>query len=734
MANTADDIKSGQLSSESVPSKKNQRSVKRKKTTKQTKDEAQKTPKKKMESELTPKTASGDTLSMSAKAVEVTRAAIANQEAAETGARAKTKAEIIPINPEVVVSDAPLASQQERIEAVAKILDESGKINDAESRAATKTFIFDDVNDVTKEDESSTLDEAQDVSADAVKVEEKSSVEAKENAEQVLQEPSSVLTKDVDVKPPFEFVSKCENSSENSGVALAAVRAAAVKSAAKKEGRWFSRLLSLAIIVIFSVVIVNFLRSGVSTPSTDLSLDHVDSYAIQDDLFDNVPVEGAQKEGTTVKVENKESATKKPIVVAGAKVESDAKARNSARVAEKIDAAAKAVTEAESQMMLAPAYLKGSEFENVEQAKTELVAGFKRGRVGLKEKESVSSLIADKSMAAGISPTLVASVVMAESYFDEKAVSRSGKKGLMQISPEREALIKQLRGGDTKAGDLFNPEYNLELGVWYLKYLLNKYDGNLQKALLAYSWNEETLQNVLDGSEKAPRWAGLYFANVQRYYNAITGSKGSRLVLSLPTAERNLPKKVSSIKVAEQKVETEQEAWEKAIMAVGQHISPQTKTEIISLIKEQSLIYAMDPAFISSIIMAESAFNPLSKSKTGKRGLFQLEPEWAKIVAATLGVTWQDDAALFEPAYNIELGVAYLQHLQLLFDDDEEKAAIAFNLTPYRVSRILAGKKRLPASAELYVKNVKKYCEQFGCSKKVATEYIERLKRVQLKK
>ena len=264
---------------------------------------------------------------------------------------------------------------------------------------------------------------------------------------------------------------------------------------------------------------------------------------------------------------------------------------------------------------------------------------------------------------------------------------------------------------------------------------MNKYDGNMSKALMAYSWSEDTLEKVTSGEMRMPRWAGPYYANIQQYYNAIIGNDGQKLVLSLPKVDESTPKKTNSIQVADNAPvqPEEKEAWEKAVLKIGKHVSPQTKSEIISVIKEQSLLYDMDPAYISAIIMAESAFDPLSTSDYGKRGLFQMQPKWARIIAETLGVTWQGEDALFEPEYNIEIAVAYLQHLKLLFDDDLEKVAIAFNLTPYRVSRILAGKRKLPQNIELYINKIRDNCKDYSCKSEISKSYLERLKKAQAK-
>ena len=55
----------------------------------------------------------------------------------------------------------------------------------------------------------------------------------------------------------------------------------------------------------------------------------------------------------------------------------------------------------------------------------------------------------------------------------------------MQLVPETAKWISEESG--IPYGDLKKPEINIPLGAWYLRYLLDKYDGNLELALAAYN-------------------------------------------------------------------------------------------------------------------------------------------------------------------------------------------------------------------------------------------------------
>lgn len=78
-----------------------------------------------------------------------------------------------------------------------------------------------------------------------------------------------------------------------------------------------------------------------------------------------------------------------------------------------------------------------------------------------------------------VDPAMVMAIIMAESSYNPKAISKKGAKGLMQLMPTtaRSLGVK----------DSFNPEHNINAGVRYYKKLLNQFDGDVKLALAAYN-------------------------------------------------------------------------------------------------------------------------------------------------------------------------------------------------------------------------------------------------------
>ena len=85
-----------------------------------------------------------------------------------------------------------------------------------------------------------------------------------------------------------------------------------------------------------------------------------------------------------------------------------------------------------------------------------------------------------------LDPAYVAAVVLTESGFDPSAVSSVGAQGLMQIMPETGEWIAGKLDETCAEGALFNPETNLRYGCWYLRFLLDRYDGDMTCASAAY--------------------------------------------------------------------------------------------------------------------------------------------------------------------------------------------------------------------------------------------------------
>src|SRR5437588_4415451 len=91
-------------------------------------------------------------------------------------------------------------------------------------------------------------------------------------------------------------------------------------------------------------------------------------------------------------------------------------------------------------------------------------------------------IIHAKAQKYDVDPALVAAVVETESRFRTNARSQVGARGLMQLMPKT--------GRWLGARNLYNADQNVDAGAKYLRYLNQRFDGNLTKTIAAYNAGE----------------------------------------------------------------------------------------------------------------------------------------------------------------------------------------------------------------------------------------------------
>jgi soluble lytic murein transglycosylase len=97
-----------------------------------------------------------------------------------------------------------------------------------------------------------------------------------------------------------------------------------------------------------------------------------------------------------------------------------------------------------------------------------------------------------------LDPALIAAIINKESGFNDET-SHAGARGLMQITPATADTIETLSGGETFVyDDLSDPDLNIRYGTFYLRHLLDRFEGNEVAALAAYN----------GGPENAAAWGG----------------------------------------------------------------------------------------------------------------------------------------------------------------------------------------------------------------------------------
>jgi soluble lytic murein transglycosylase-like protein len=122
------------------------------------------------------------------------------------------------------------------------------------------------------------------------------------------------------------------------------------------------------------------------------------------------------------------------------------------------------------------------------------------------------AVIAGAAAANTVQPALVRALIVVESGFNPRAVSKKGAIGLMQLLP---ATAKRYG-----VKDAYDPEQNIRAGTHYLKDLLARFDSNLELALAAYNAGEQAVERH---GRHVPPFAETmnYVPNVMRVYQRL---------------------------------------------------------------------------------------------------------------------------------------------------------------------------------------------------------------------
>ena len=127
-------------------------------------------------------------------------------------------------------------------------------------------------------------------------------------------------------------------------------------------------------------------------------------------------------------------------------------------------------------------------------------------------KSALPALIVEVSARYGYDPLFVAGLIEVESSFNNQAVSTAGARGLLQVVPfVGQSVAEEIGIAWTGADSLYDPEINLDVGLFYLRQLEERY-GSLDLALAAYNMGPSLLdEKMADGFK--PR--GVYAAKIK---------------------------------------------------------------------------------------------------------------------------------------------------------------------------------------------------------------------------
>ena len=136
-----------------------------------------------------------------------------------------------------------------------------------------------------------------------------------------------------------------------------------------------------------------------------------------------------------------------------------------------------------------------------------------------------SDTVESAAIEFDLDPLLIWAVMRQESRYDPEALSYVGARGLMQVMPATQDWIAEQLGEALSPGDAFDPEINVRMAAWLLRFLLDYYDGDLDLTLAAYnggggsvdSWQADPLVSDRDDFL---RWIG--FGETREYVERVS--------------------------------------------------------------------------------------------------------------------------------------------------------------------------------------------------------------------
>jgi soluble lytic murein transglycosylase-like protein len=155
---------------------------------------------------------------------------------------------------------------------------------------------------------------------------------------------------------------------------------------------------------------------------------------------------------------------------------------------------------ASSSLLIIPTVLTSGLSVGIPVANASALRGYTTGSA------EIDGYLIKSGTSNGVDPLLLYSVMHQESSFKSRAISPKGARGLMQLMPGT-----ALRFGVTS---VFDPRQNIEGGARYLRFLLDRFDGNVNLALAGY--------NAGEGAVEKYGWRIPPYAETQEYVRRIS--------------------------------------------------------------------------------------------------------------------------------------------------------------------------------------------------------------------
>ena len=165
--------------------------------------------------------------------------------------------------------------------------------------------------------------------------------------------------------------------------------------------------------------------------------------------------------------------------------------------------------------------------QTVDYSKTTMSAGRSMGGFTTGD-ATIDSYIVNSSQRYGIDPLLIYAQMHQESGFKLKATSYKGASGLMQLMP-----ATAIRFGVT---NIYDPRQNIDAGVKYMRWLLDKFGGDVKLALAGYNAGEGAVMKY--GNQIPPyRETQEYVRRIMTRYSSISNPNVAQTVRTVTSSQ-----------------------------------------------------------------------------------------------------------------------------------------------------------------------------------------------------
>jgi soluble lytic murein transglycosylase len=137
-------------------------------------------------------------------------------------------------------------------------------------------------------------------------------------------------------------------------------------------------------------------------------------------------------------------------------------------------------------------------------------------------------LVDEESRQRQLDPLWVVSIMRQESMFDPEARSPADARGLMQLLPSTATrLAEEIRLEPAGEIDLTQPRLNIHLGTAYLRALVDRFDGEVLKAVAAYNGGAaavERWQRQFEGLDVDEFVESITYRETRDYVKRVAGN------------------------------------------------------------------------------------------------------------------------------------------------------------------------------------------------------------------